>query len=107
MITIKIGENERTYPFEPRWLADQFKNRRKENAPICIRVSIRDSDADVNVNLRAGNCKAYNGSAAGSPRPLKPKEARIIELWQNQVKNKSRLSPGILQSFFRKLKSLL
>ena len=97
MISLKIGSNERQNDnISNQWIAQQIRNRKKANQPICVTFRIRKDD--VNLLLQSDACsKGINGSG---PPPNK-KESRLIELWNDKGLNSKKINPGMLISFLK------
>ena len=98
MVTIKIGESERSLPdADVNWVNQQINRRRAEGLTVCVRVTIKTQA--VNVILATPGC----ASSGGASRRLTEEEQRVFDLWQQRGLNQSDFSSGNVVAFIKQL----
>ena len=101
MVKIKIGSEERNKEdVDSNWINQQI-NRRREDGPVCVRVTIKNNG--INMILSSGECPR-NG---GSRRPPRPREKEIFDLWDKHGLNEVDFPSGHLVAFMKQLTQLL
>ncbi len=101
MITIRIGDSERTIQqFSPSWLREQIGGRRDSDEAACVVVDIRVTDVDL--RLATPGC----ASSGGSCRSLTRKEQAIVQLWKDRGLNSPDFEVGHLIAFLNQLKHM-
>jgi hypothetical protein len=99
--TISIGNAERQLTdATPNWVNEQLGTRHDSGASTCVRVSIRDTDAQVVLATRA--C----GNSGGGGRAPNPKELRILQLWDSHQLDEPAYPRGQLVAFVQELRRL-
>ena len=100
MITIKIGEDVRTWnKNEADWINQQISGRRAAGDFYCVRVSIREPG--ITIDFSTANCYS---SGSGVPN-FNYRELAVIELWKKCGLNESDFSGGNLISFLKQFES--
>ena len=83
MITIKICEYERqfngTRDIDEQWINQQINRRKDSGQPVFVRVIIQQGD--INISLAT---PGFPGGRVGTPRPLKPMERAVVDLWNKR-----------------------
>jgi len=101
VITVRIGTDERdmTRDIDEQWIHQQINRRRHDGELVCVRVSIRETDAQV--VLATPSC----GGAGGGGRAPNATEREIIELWNKRGLNDSTFTGGSLVAFLKQLRA--
>lgn len=74
---VKIGNEQRPLDeANERWISEQLRRRKQDGASTCIQVYLKTSALDV--VLSTADCP----SGAGIPRPARPKEQEVFDLWK-------------------------
>jgi hypothetical protein len=102
MITIKIGNNERSDgDINALWIKDQVNARSKEGDKICVLFKV--NCGDVNLNLPSRDCPKFEGGGGGD-RKLSAKEEHILDEWKKKGFPVEDVNPGMVISFWEFLK---
>jgi hypothetical protein len=103
MITIKIGNNERSDgDINARWITDQVNARRRVGEKICVFFKV--NCGDINLSLPSRDCpKSVDG---GGGRPPNVKEEFILDEWKKKGFSVNDVNPGMVVSFWEFLKQL-
>ena len=97
-IKVQIGTNERDISkIEPNWVNEQINRRKKDDVPICVRVSI--NQGDINIALATTDCPS--GGSGG--RPPNGQEKEIFALWNKLHLNRESFSIGNLVAFLKQI----
>lgn len=98
-VRITIGSVERNLAdADSSWINQQVNGLRRDNLPVCVRVSIQTQD--VNIMLSTSDCPA----GPGGSRQLRPSEASLFDLWAKLHLNESTFSAGNLIAFLHQIK---
>lgn len=101
MITVKIGEEERSLDnADHQWINQQINSRKAAGQAVCVRVTIRT--ADIDVVLSTPTCA--KGVGGRQPRP---KESKLFELWNKRGLDEPTFNGGGLIAFLSQAKDLL
>ncbi len=102
MITIRIGTDERdmTAAIDEQWIHQQLNGRRAAGEQVCVRVTVREADA--NVNLTTPTC-----GSGGSGRPPNATELEMIELWRKRGLTEPNFTGGNLVAFLKQLRAIV
>ena len=101
MISIKIGETERTLEeATPDWINQQINRRRSDGASICVSVRIRCPGIDM--ALSTPGCPGTTGG-----RSPNRDERRVFQLWDDRGLNEEDFTGGNLVAFLRQLQDLV
>ena len=104
MSTIKIGNEERLLEdADPQWVNQQINNRKSAGESVCVRITIREGD--LNLNLATPNCSSSGGGGGG--RAPTTDERRIFDLWARRGLDEQDFSGGNVVSFIKQLQNLL
>lgn len=102
MVTVKIGESERTQSeVDESWVNQQINRRRAEGLQVCVRVTIKANDVDI--ILTTPGC----ASGGGGVRRLTDDEQRVLELWQQRGLSQLNFTGGNLIAFLKQLGRLI
>ena len=101
MITVSIGELEKECDRGiEKWIAEQFKQRRKNGEQICVIVTVKKGDVDV--LLSTPGCA---GGGVGGRQP-NSQEQQILEIWSKLHLNTSEFTQGNLIAFLERVRDL-
>jgi hypothetical protein len=101
VITVRIGEEERSLDdADQQWINQQINRRKDAGQAVCVRVTIRA--ADVDVILSTPTCA--KGVGGRQPRP---KESKLFELWNKRGLDEITFTGGGLIAFLAQAKDLL
>jgi hypothetical protein len=104
MITIKIAEEERQLDtVDEQWINQQISRRRADGQSVCVRVTIQEGGLDM--VLSTPNCGTSGGG--GRPRPPRPQEKEVFDLWNQRGLNDADFTSGNLVAFLKQFKRLL
>jgi len=102
MVMVQIGQEERTYgEADERWVSQQIAKRKADGESVCVRVTIRENDAEL--NLATPTC----GGGGGGGRAPSARENEIIAEWRKHNLDQSEFAGGNLVAFLKALKRLL
>ena len=79
------------------WVNEQINNRKKDGAPVCVRVLIKSDN--VNVALSTIDCPCSSGGG----RLPNHQEREILELWGRLHLNDANFSSGNLVAFLKRV----
>ena len=100
MIRIQIGDsgNKRTLDeASERWINQQVNDRRRDGAPVCVRVFIQERGLDM--VLATSDCRSTGG---GGRRPTAA-EAEIFRLWNSLGLRDPHFASGQLIAFLKRV----
>lgn len=101
MIKVQIGSETREMDtIDERWLTQQIVRRRQDGLPVCVKVSISNRDADV--TFVSAECPATGGGG----KALNARENELLDVWCESGMSESRVVPGALLSFLKKIRHL-
>lgn len=99
--TISIGGAERPIAdATPSWINEQLGSRSDRGGNTCVRIAVHDGDVDIALTTRA--C----GASPGGGRQPNPKEARILELWNQHHLSDAEYPRGQLIAFVQDFRRL-
>lgn len=98
MITVKIGDVERTWnKYEADWVNQQIQRRKEAGDDYCVMVSI--SMGGINFSVFSGNCHLTGGGG----RSLSNDEKMVLDLWNRCHLNTTDFTGGNLVAFLQQL----
>jgi len=98
MIKIIIGKSSRDYDdYSHDWIYQQIENRKKDNLPVCVQITIKHNDIDI--ILSAGECP----SGKPAQRKSRPREDELFDLWKKYELKEKDFSPKQLVKFLDKI----
>lgn len=102
MVTVKIGNIEKEIDdVEANWINQQINRRREEKEPVCVRVNIKESIA--NISFATLDCPRGRGAKFR----LNTTEEKILELWKKFKLDTKEFTGGNLVAFVEQLKKLM
>jgi hypothetical protein len=103
VIAVRIGTDERdmTRDIDEQWIHQQINSRRQDGEQVCVRVTIRETDAQV--TLATPTC----GGAGSGGRAPNATEREMIELWSKRGLNELSFTGGNLVAFLKQLRTLV
>lgn len=97
-VRVIIGMSEReNSDIGPDWISEQINRIRRDGAPVCIKVIVRDIDVDL--SLATSGCSGLGGGC----RRLTSAENRVVDLWRKKHLNDKDFAPGNLIAFLKQL----
>lgn len=100
MITLKIGNNERSDGnINAQWIQEQINARRKAGEKICVFFNV--NCGDVNLNLPSRDCPKSGDGGGRSPNF---KEEFILDEWRKKGYPDQDINTGMVVSFWEFLK---
>lgn len=84
------------------WINEQINKRREAGEPVCVRVTVKTSDADL--VFSSPGC-ATSGRAVS--RELSRIENQIRELWQKRGLNTNDFTGGSVVAFLKQLERIV
>ncbi len=101
MIIITIGSSSTNISnkneIDESWINQQINRRRHDRLSVCVTVTIKFDD--IYVLLQTPGCNPM----PTNPRPPKPREKEIINLWYARGLNKADFNGGNLIAFLKQL----
>lgn len=98
MSTIRIGTDERPLgQADPQWITQEIVGRRKDGLAVCVIVTIKTTD--LNLNLATPACSRGGGGG----RPPTPREQAILDLWRKHGLDDADFSPGAVVAFVKQV----
>jgi hypothetical protein len=101
-VTVQIGDAQRSLDSATAdWIHDQLDRRNRDQAPICIIVSI--AEGGLNLRLSTPSCSGLQGGG----RPPNQEEQKIFDLWNERKLNSNDFSAGEVVAFLKQLGRLI
>lgn len=98
MITVKIGEEERTWTkYEADWVNQSVNGRKIAGESLCVRVTI--TIRGINLILSTPNCQKSGSGGV----PLTSDDKWVIELWNRCGLSTLDFTGGNLVSFLKQV----
>lgn len=98
-VRVIIGSSERDLKnIEPNWITEQVNIRRRDGAPVCVKILIDHND--INLALATFDCP----SSLGVRRKLTGPEKEVIDLWKKLHLSENQFSAGNLIAFLKQLR---
>jgi len=103
MIKIRIAEAEREFvgSVDESWINQQINRRRADGLTVCVRVIVKERD--LAMILSTPTC----GASGGGGRPPRPREKKVLNLWNQRGLNDANFTGGNLIAFLKQLKHIL